>query len=136
MCSSGVVKQNKLYFTLLRPVQTKKMGCGLVISLRHCAVCASSMFQDDWNGAVANKLRSIKPVLGDWHSSYRRCRKDDKIVLCHTHLTQSHILRKDPPPLCEHCQCILTLRHILVECNHFVQRKERYIWKKRCGRII
>ena len=27
-----------------------------------------STWQDDWNGAVANKLHSIKPVLGDWQS--------------------------------------------------------------------
>ena len=72
-----------------------------------------------------NKLHSVKPVLGDWQSSYRRCKKDE-VVLCrarisHTHLTHSYILRKDPPPLCEHCQCILTVRHILVECNHFAQ---------------
>ena len=75
------------------------------------------------NGEVVNKLHSVKPVLGDW-----RCRKDE-VVLCrarigHTHLTHSYILRKDPPPLCEHCQCILTVRHILVECNHFNQEKK------------
>ena len=51
------------------------------------------------------------------------------VVLCrarigHTHLTHSYILRKDPPPLCEHCQCILTVRHILVECNHFAQERK------------
>ena len=56
-----------------------------------------STWQDDWNGAVANKLHSVKPVLGDWQSSYRRCRKDE-VVLCrarigHTHLTHSYILR-------------------------------------------
>ncbi len=28
------------------------------------------------------------------------------------------ILKKDPPPQCEHCQCTLTVCHILVECNH------------------
>ena len=80
---------------------------------------------DDLNGAVANKLHSVKPVLGDWQSSYRRCRKDE-VVLCrarigHTHLTHSYILRKDLPPQCEYCQCILTVRHILVECNHFAR---------------
>ena len=37
----------------------------------------------------------------------------------HTHLTHSYILRKDPPPLCEHHQCVLTVYHILVYCNHF-----------------
>ena len=82
-----------------------------------------STWQDDWNGAILNKLHSVKPVLGDWQSSYRWCRKDE-VVLCrarigHTHLTHSYILRKDPPPLCEHSQCILTVCHILVECNHF-----------------
>ena len=68
------------------------------------------------------------PVLGEWQSSYRRCRKDE-VVLCrarigHTHLTHSYILKKDPPPVCEHCQCILTVRHILVECNHFAQERK------------
>ena len=41
-----------------------------------------STWQDDWNGVVMNKLHSVKPVLGDWQSSYRRCRKDE-VVLCH-----------------------------------------------------
>ena len=88
----------------------------------------STTWQDDWNGVVMNKLHSVKPVLGDWQSSYRRYRKDE-VVLCrarigHTHLTHSYILKKDPPPLCEHCQCILTVRHILVECNHFAQERK------------
>ena len=85
-------------------------------------------WQNDWDGAVINKLHSVKPVLGDWHSSYRRCRKDE-VVLCrarigHTHLTHSYILKKDPPPQCEHYHCILTVRHILVECNHFARERK------------
>ena len=84
-----------------------------------------STWQDDWNDAVMNKLHSVEPVLGDWQSSYRRRRKDE-VVLCRTHLTHSYIL-KDPPPLCEHCQCILRVRHILVECDHFArERKDIY----------
>ena len=63
-------------------------------------------WQDDWNGAVINKLHSVKPVLGDWQSTYRRCRKDE-VVLCrarigHTHLTYSYILKKDPKEECNH----------------------------------
>ena len=84
-----------------------------------------STWQDDWNGAVANKLHSFKPVLGYWQSSYRRCRKDE-VVLCrtrigHTHLTHSYILKKDPPPLCD---------HILVECNHFAQERKDIFGKR------
>ena len=57
------------------------------------------------------------------------------VVLCrarigHTHLTHSYILKKDPPPLCEHCQYILTVRQILVECNHFAQER-KYIFGRR-----
>ena len=81
-----------------------------------------SSWQDDWNGAVANKLHFVKPILGDWQCSYRQCRKDE-IVFCHSRishiqLTHLYILKKDFPLQCEHCQCILTVRHILVECNH------------------
>ena len=94
-----------------------------------------STWQDDWNGAVVNKLHSVKPVLGDWQSFYRRCRKDE-VVLCparisRTYLTHSCILKKDPPPWCEQCQCILKVRHILVECNHLAQTRN-YIFG-RCG---
>ena len=93
-----------------------------------------STWQDDCNGAVMNKIHSVKPVLGDWQSSYRRCRKDE-VVLCrarigHTHLTHSYILRKDPPPQCEHCQCILTVRHILVECNQFAQERREIFGRR------
>ena len=50
-----------------------------------------STWQGDWNSAVVNKLHSVKPVLGDWQSSYRRCRKDEVVSfrarIGHTYLT-------------------------------------------------
>ena len=51
---------------------------------------------------------------GELVSSYRQCRKDE-IALCrarigHTHQTHSYILKKGPPPQCEHCQCSLKVR--------------------------
>ena len=39
----------------------------------------------------------------------------------HRHL---YTVKKDPQPQCEHCQCILTVRHILVECNHLAQTRK------------
>ena len=77
---------------------------------------------------ISNKAHSVKPVLGGWQSSYRRCRKDE-VVLCHarighTHLTHSYILRKDHLPQCDHCQCTLTVRHILVECNNLARERK------------
>ena len=77
--------------------------CVPYTDFKHCiSQYILSTWQGDWNGAVANKLHSVKPVLGDWQSFYRRCLKDE-IVLCrahigHTHLTHTYILKKDPPP--------------------------------------
>ena len=86
-----------------------------------------------WNGVVVKKLHSIKPVLGDLQSSYRRCRKDEIVLGCvhigHTQLTHSYILKKDPPPQCGQCQCILIVQQS--SCLH----KDTYIWK-RCVSFI
>ena len=40
------------------------------------------------------------------------------------HIGHTH-LKKNPLPQCEHCQCILTVCHILVECNNFAQESKR-----------
>ena len=69
-----------------------------------------STWQDDWNGMVANKLHSVKPVLGDWQSSYRQCKKDEIVLSClHWSYTDPfvHLEERSPP------QCILIVRHIL-----------------------
>ena len=31
-----------------------------------------STWLDDWNGAVANKLHSVRPVLAYWQTSYKQ----------------------------------------------------------------
>ena len=80
------------------------------------------------NGAVTNKLHSLKPVLeigspptsGAGRMIYVLCR--DRIG--HTHLIHSYILKNDPPPQCKICQGILSVRHILVECNHFTEKRK------------
>ena len=54
----------------------------------------------------------------------------DEVILCcaritHTYQTYSYILRKDPLPQYEHCQCMLIVRYILVEYNYFSEKKGR-----------
>ena len=38
-----------------------------------------------------------------------------------TRIRQTHTSRRDPSRQGKHCQCILTVRHILVECNPVAQ---------------
>ena len=59
-----------------------KLPCAKVCvpytDFKHCiSQYILSTWQDDWNGAVVNTLHSVKPVPGDWQSSYRRCRSMD-----------------------------------------------------------
>ena len=126
---TGIKSNEKADFATKSALDLPCTKVGVPHDFKHCiSQYILSTWQDDWNGAIANKLHSVKPVLGYWQSSYRRCRKDE-VVLCHaciihTHLTHSYILSKDPPPQCEHWQCILTVHHTLVECNHFDQERK------------
>ena len=47
-------------------------------------------WQDEWNDAGSNKLHSVKPVLEECQSSYKRSRRDD-IILRHSHV--GHLFR-------------------------------------------
>ena len=109
--------------------RAKVVFCVLYTDFKHLiSQYIFSTWQDDWNGAVMNKINSVKSVLGDWQSSYRRCRKDETVLcrarISHTHLMYLHILNKDSLPQYEHCQCILTVRHIFVECDHFAEKRK------------
>ena len=83
----------------------------------------SATWKDDLSGAVANKLYSVTPILGDWQSSYR----PDEVVLCRArigHIHLNHSYKKEV---------------YYDNSPHFggVQsRKERCIWQKRYGGII
>ena len=87
-----------------------------------------STWQDDWNGAVMNKLHSVKLVLGDWQSSYRRCRKDE-IVLCRSYTFDPFIYLEE-----RSSTSVWALSVYSDSSPHFggvqsfCSRKERYIW--------
>ena len=87
-----------------------------------------STWQDDWNGAVTNRLYSVKAVLGDWQSSYRRCRKDE-IVLCCASIVYSDssphfgiiLLMKGKIYLVESFRFRVILVLFLKECQFYIK---------------
>ena len=90
----------------------------LYSNFKHCiSQYILSTWQDD-----GGSFYQASPPTGDWQSSYRQYRKNvivlSRVCISHIHLRHSYILKKDPPP-----QCILTVRHFLVECNYFVQER-------------
>lgn len=81
----------------------------------------TALWQTYWDSQVNNKLQSIKPLLGDWSKAYRSVRKEE-VTLCrtrigHSQLTHGFLLKGEEAPQCVSCQCPLTVRHILLECE-------------------
>ncbi|KAI5738648.1 hypothetical protein M8J77_009525 [Diaphorina citri] len=82
-------------------------------------MCLSS-WQNEWNNVNPNnKLKSIKPEIGRWDSSYRPNRYQEVVLtrlrIGHTRLTHSFLFTKSPPPICE-CGEPLTVKHVILSC--------------------
>ena len=87
-------------------------------------------WQEWWNLCQDVKIWEVKPLLGEWSSSYRTSRREEIILsrlrIGHSYVTHSHLLRGEPPPLCEHCGKPLTIKHILIECTFFISLRTNY----------
>ena len=98
-----VTKRQTLLSSLHWICLVPRLVCS-IMSFKNCiSIYILFTWQDDWSGAVGNKLHYIKLFLGDWQS-YGQCSRDE-VVLCracisHTYLTHSYILRKEPPAQC------------------------------------
>nr|XP_042910149.1 uncharacterized protein LOC122271807 [Parasteatoda tepidariorum] len=89
----------------------------------HTRKLVTSLWQQQWDLKVLNKLQSIKfdfdnlPVL-------RLCSADVKLTrlrIGHTRLTHLHLLFGELPPECSTCYVPLTVHHILIRCPCFNQ---------------
>ena len=78
---------------------------------------------------------SMRVVLSIWlfqlSTEVRNHLEQEEMVLSrlrigHSYVTHSHILRGEPPPLCEHCREPLTIKHILIECTFFIGLRTNY----------
>lgn len=79
------------------------------------------LWQNYWDLQIGNKLHSIKSDIRPWQSVPHR-RADvilSRLRIGHTRLTHSHILTREPIPMCLNCKKILTVYHILIECPDF-----------------
>jgi ribonuclease HI len=84
-------------------------------------------WQRQWNSCENNKLHSILPSVTSNITSNVKSRRDQAVIhrclIGHSRLTHSHLLVNSPSPMCEGCQSPLTIKHILIECNHLSHRR-------------
>ena len=83
-----------------------------------------AFWQKSWrDDPDRTQLHEIKPDLGMWSSSSRKCRLEEKTLarlrLGHTSLTHSYIFTRSPRPRCTTCDTTLTVKHLLLHCDQF-----------------
>ncbi|XP_023212311.1 uncharacterized protein LOC111615141 [Centruroides sculpturatus] len=87
-------------------------------------------WQNVWNTQIHNKLHEIKSMIENWtHMKFydRRC----EVVITHlrighTRLTHQYLLKGDDQPVCQYCNCPLTIKHILLDYSAFETKRRQY----------
>ena len=84
-------------------------------------------WQTSWNISIGNKLLEIKPTIGEHQSVVRNIRKEEVVLarlrLGHTRVTHSYLLLGEEQPQCVGCDAPFTVRHFLLECGDFAQKR-------------
>jgi ribonuclease HI len=83
-------------------------------------------WQADWS-KITTKLHHLKPILGPTV----RTDVDRRSQVCLTRLrlgtcmlTHGHYITKTARPVCQTCQCNMTLQHVLMDCPAFVIERQ------------
>ena len=80
-------------------------------------------WQNLWLNTTNNKLRTLKADTKKWLTSSHAQRRTEttltRLRIGHTALTHSHILEKEPPPICDTCNELITVEHILTTCTKY-----------------
>ena len=87
-------------------------------------------WQRRWSLTGRCRLKSFKPILGDWKSAYRENRKEEKVLSrlrtgsCYF-VWQSHINPPGGIDFCENCETEVTIAHLLLHCPRFRNSRVR-----------
>ena len=85
-------------------------------------------WQTEWDNAT-DKLRECKNSVKLWECNLPK-RKNQVLVnrlrIGHTKLTHSYLILKENPPICEMCSVTLTVKHILIDCPRYTQKRLKY----------
>ena len=96
-------------------------------------------WQNKWNNvAQTNKLRPIKGTVAKWPTSYNKNRRLEVVLsrlrLGHTRITHGYLMENKPAPICQRCNVSLTVKHILIDCQQYVQQRRK--WFRQFGNNI
>ncbi|GBN29027.1 putative RNA-directed DNA polymerase from transposon X-element [Araneus ventricosus] len=100
----------------------------LIDALQVVKLSQHRVWQRIWDRQSNNKLYKIQPSIKGFGNL--TIRKHDVILtrlrVGHTFLTHRHLLHSDPAPICNGCNCILSVEHILCQCKNFYSQRQAH----------
>ena len=88
------------------------------------------MWQATWDESPLNKLHEIAPIVNEPRTHHLSTRRDQSVFnrcrIGHSRLTHEFLLKGEPPPECIPCNCLLTIKHLLIECVDFNDVRQRF----------
>ena len=90
----------------------------------------TAMWQATWDESPLNKLHEIAPIFNEPRTHHLSTRRDQSVFnrcrIGHSRLTHEFLLKGEPPPECIPCNCLLTIKHLLIECVDFNDVRQRF----------
>ena len=93
-----------------------------------------SQWQNDWNKKKDNHLYSVQPTLEQRSDKRKRAGltrpeqvKMARLKIGHTRLIHEHRLKGVAEPMCQECNAILTVEHILLNCKKFENSRKNHL---------
>ncbi|GBN54151.1 hypothetical protein AVEN_222657-1 [Araneus ventricosus] len=95
-----------------------------------CRLLSSLNIEYGKESGTNAKLNNIQPSIKGFGNLATR--KYDVVLakprVGRTFLTRRHLLCSDPAPICNMCNCILSVKHILCTCKDFYIQKTNPLW--------
>lgn len=87
-----------------------------------------TQWQNEWNNQIA-KLKEIKPKVSKWERAPSLQRREQVVLarlrIGHTNLTNIYLLTGNQQPICQVCNAVVTVKHIILECQDYEQHRRR-----------
>ncbi|XP_023216832.1 uncharacterized protein LOC111619354 [Centruroides sculpturatus] len=87
-------------------------------------------WQNVWNAQIQNKLYEIKLTIENWTCNKQYDRRSEVILSClrigYTRLTHQYLLNGEDQPVCEYCNCFLSVKRILCHCIALDQSRRQH----------
>ena len=82
---------------------------------------------------ISNNFHEVLLKLPD-KLSFCDTRKENTVLnrlhIGHSYLAHSFVLRKEEAPVCVACNAVITVKHILIECDDLLEIRKKYFEDK------